>query len=151
MQAGLPSLPFAGASFDTVVCTLVLCSVDDQAAALTEIARVLAPGGRLLFLEHVRAPDNPRLARLQDLVDRPHRLLAAGCRPNRRTEEALAASPLSVEWLVRGVPAERAGDRATDDHGVGSGPLVLCKSAGRQTRSLPRQARFRHDAGARPR
>jgi ubiquinone/menaquinone biosynthesis C-methylase UbiE len=101
-QAGLPSLPFADASFDTVVCTLVLCSVDDQAAGLAEIARVLAPRGTLLFLEHVRATDGTTLARLQDLIARPHRVVAAGCRPNRRTEDALTASPLEVDWLVHG-------------------------------------------------
>jgi SAM-dependent methyltransferase len=100
-QAGLPTLPFADGRFDTVVCTLVLCSVDDQAAALAEIARVLAPGGRLLFLEHVRAAEGAALGRVQDAVEAPHRLVAAGCRPNRRTEDALAASPLTVEWLVR--------------------------------------------------
>jgi SAM-dependent methyltransferase len=101
-KAGLPSLPFADARFDTVVCTYVLCSIDDQAAALAEIARVLAPGGSLLFLEHVRASDGSALGRVQDLIEVPHRLAAAGCRPNRRTEDTLAASPLEVQWLVHG-------------------------------------------------
>jgi ubiquinone/menaquinone biosynthesis C-methylase UbiE len=101
-QAGLPSLPFADGRFDTVVCTYVLCSVDDPAAALAEIFRVLVPGGSLLFLEHVRAGEGTALGRLQDLIEAPHRLAAAGCRPNRRTEQALAQSPLDVEWLVRG-------------------------------------------------
>src|SRR6185312_4095723 len=48
-------LPFADASLDTVVSTLVLCTVDDPVAALSEIARVLRPDGRLLFIEHVRS------------------------------------------------------------------------------------------------
>jgi SAM-dependent methyltransferase len=101
-QAGLPSLPFADGRFDTVVCTYVLCSVDDPAAALAEIARVLATGGSLLLLEHVRAEEGTALGRLQDAIEVPHRLAAAGCRPNRRTEHVLAASPLQVDWLVHG-------------------------------------------------
>jgi ubiquinone/menaquinone biosynthesis C-methylase UbiE len=101
-QAGLPALPFADGRFDTVVCTYVLCSVENPAAALAEIARVLAPGGSLLFLEHVRAREGTALGRLQDAIAAPHRLAAAGCRPNRRTEDALAASSLRVDWLVHG-------------------------------------------------
>ncbi len=100
--AGLPSLPFEAARFDTVVCTYVMCSVTDQAAALAEIARVLVRGGSLLFLEHVRAREGTALGRVQDAIAAPHRLAAAGCRPNRRTEDALAASSLQVDWLVHG-------------------------------------------------
>jgi ubiquinone/menaquinone biosynthesis C-methylase UbiE len=100
--AGLPSLPFDDASYDTVVMTFVLCSIADVSGALREIARVLKPGGRLLFLEHVRAADGSVLASVQDLVERPHRLVADGCRPNRRTERLLRDSPLTVEWLERG-------------------------------------------------
>jgi ubiquinone/menaquinone biosynthesis C-methylase UbiE len=102
LRAGLPLLPFADGRFDTVVCTYVLCSVDDPAAAVEEIARVLAPGGSLLFLEHVRAGEGTLLGRVQDVMEAPHRLAAAGCRPNRRTAEALAQSSLDVEWLVHG-------------------------------------------------
>lgn len=100
--AGLPSLPFDDKSFDTVVCTYVLCSVPDPAAALSEIWRVLVPGGSLLFLEHVRAREGTALGRVQDVIELPHRLAAAGCRPNRRTEKTLERSPLDVEWLVHG-------------------------------------------------
>jgi ubiquinone/menaquinone biosynthesis C-methylase UbiE len=100
-SAGLPSLPFRDERFDTVVCTYVLCSVDDPAAALAEIWRVLAPGGSLLFLEHVRAGEGTALGRLQDLIEALHRL-AAGCHPNRRTAELLAASPLEVVSLHHG-------------------------------------------------
>ena len=101
-RAGVPSLPFDDATYDTVVVTFVLCSIDDVSAALGEIARVLKPEGRLLFLEHVRAADGSVLAFVQDLVQRPHRLVADGCRPNRRTEGLLRDSPLTVAWLERG-------------------------------------------------
>jgi ubiquinone/menaquinone biosynthesis C-methylase UbiE len=107
-RAGFPRLPFADATFDTVVMTYVLCSVADPARALTEIARVLAPGGRLLFLEHVRAPAGSTLGRVQALTAGAHRLLADGCRPDRRTEAVLRASPLSVAWLERGEQASAA-------------------------------------------
>ena len=64
------------------------------AGALVEIARVLRPGGRYLFIEHVRSTSNRVLGGFQDLVEIPHRYLAAGCHPNRRTEQLLAESPL---------------------------------------------------------
>jgi ubiquinone/menaquinone biosynthesis C-methylase UbiE len=101
--AGFPSLPIDDASFDTIVVTYVLCSIADVPAALREVARLLRPGGRLLFLEHVRAADRSVLATVQDLVARPHRLVADGCRPNRRTERLLRDSSLTVTWLERGV------------------------------------------------
>lgn len=96
------NLPCAEQSFDTVVGTFVLCSVDEQALALREIARVLVPGGRYLFLEHVRAPDGTALGRVQDLIDAPHAYLAAGCHPNRDTARAIRDSPLELQQLQRG-------------------------------------------------
>ena len=102
VQAGAESLPFAENSFDTVVCTYVLCTVPDPARALVEVERVLAPGGRFLFLEHVHAGEGTLLGRFQDLVELPHRYLAAGCHPNRRTAALLSKSPLLVEQLERG-------------------------------------------------
>lgn len=78
------ALPFRAGSFDTVVTTLVFCTVADPARAAREIARVLKPGGRFLFLEHVRAA-TPGRARLQDLLTPLQRRLAAGCHPNRDT------------------------------------------------------------------
>src|ERR1700758_302659 len=65
LRAPAEDLPFKDDSFDTVVATLVLCTVDDQPRALHELCRVLRPGGRLLFIEHVRS-DDQKLARLQD-------------------------------------------------------------------------------------
>lgn len=102
VRAGAEALPFADGSFDTVVGTYVLCTVPEPARALAEIVRVLAPGGRLLFLEHVHAGEGTALGRIQDLVELPHRYLAAGCHPNRRTAALLEASELEIERLEHG-------------------------------------------------
>ena len=88
-------LPLADGSVDTVVSTLVLCSVEQPVAVLDEIKRVLAPGGQLLFLEHVRA-DSARLAAWQDRLETPWRRFAEGCRCNRPTVELIDAAGLPV-------------------------------------------------------
>jgi SAM-dependent methyltransferase len=102
VQAGAERLPFEDESFDTVVGTYILCTIPDPARTLNEIARVLRPEGRYLFLEHVHAGEGTWLGRFQDLVEWPHRYLAAGCHPNRRTAGLLDASPLEVGRLERG-------------------------------------------------
>jgi len=79
----------------------VLCSVPDQAAALREVRRVLRPGGQLLFAEHVRSSD-PGCAKWQDRLERPWKLIAAGCHPNRDTRAALEAAGFSVELTEQG-------------------------------------------------
>ena len=94
-------LPADDASVDTVVSTLVLCSVRDQDRALAEIRRVLKPGGELLFMEHVRA-DDPKRARWQDRLERPWRVVAMGCHPNRSTLERIQAAGFDVQDLRRG-------------------------------------------------
>src|SRR5579884_269510 len=88
-----------GATFDTVVVTYVLCSVPDQDEALAEVARVLKPEGRLLFLEHVRSAD-PNLARRQDRMRPLYNLF--GCNPNRDTLARIQGSPLTVESVEHG-------------------------------------------------
>ncbi len=91
------SIPFPDNSFDSVHVGLVLCSVDDVAATLGEIRRVLAPGGRLVVLEHVRG--DGAMGRFQDLIARPWSWLASGCHPNRRTIDAIAAAGFDTEGL----------------------------------------------------
>jgi ubiquinone/menaquinone biosynthesis C-methylase UbiE len=102
VQTGAEELPFEDESFDTVVATFILCTVPDPARALREMFRVLAPGGRYLFFEHVHAGDGTVLGRFQDLVEVPHRYLAAGCHPNRRTAQLLESSPMEVQRLEHG-------------------------------------------------
>ena len=101
VQAPAEQLPFEDGSFDTVVSTLVLCTVDDQAQSLRELKRVLRPGGRLLFMEHVRAEDGQRLARWQDRMRPIGVRMAHGCRCNRRTVDGIRAAGFEVTDLER--------------------------------------------------
>ena len=100
VEADAEALPFPDRSFDTVVCTLVLCSVSDLRRALDELRRVLRPEGSLLFLEHVRSGD-PRTARLQDRVNPVWRFVANGCNCNRPTLSLIEGS-FSVAEVERG-------------------------------------------------
>jgi SAM-dependent methyltransferase len=101
VAAPAEAMPFDEDSFDTAVATLVLCTVPDPAAAITELARVLKPGGRLLFIEHVRSDDADR-ARWQDRLEKPWRFMADGCYCNRDTEATLTASAFRIEQLAHG-------------------------------------------------
>lgn len=106
-DAAATALPFSDGSVDTVVSTLVLCTVADPAAALREIARVLRSGGQLLFIEHVRASSRFSAAR-QDLLLRPWRGFAGGCVCNRPTLELMRACGFTVsaeQAVWRGMPA----------------------------------------------
>jgi ubiquinone/menaquinone biosynthesis C-methylase UbiE len=100
VEAAAEHLPFEDRSFDSVVSTLVLCSVESPGGAAAEIARVLKPDGRLLYLEHVRSDDDA-LARWQDRLERPWGWLGAGCHPNRDTVAQLEATGLVSESVVR--------------------------------------------------
>jgi ubiquinone/menaquinone biosynthesis C-methylase UbiE len=95
VRAPAEQLPFEDGSFDVVVTTLVLCTVDDQARALDEAHRVLKPGGKLLFLEHVRA-DDAKLARWQDRLNGFQKKFACGCNCNRDTLSAIQAHGFSI-------------------------------------------------------
>lgn len=101
VQAPAESLPFPDSSFDCVTCTMVLCTVPEPADALAEVARVLKPGGKFLFLEHVRSED-AGFARRQDWLEKPWRFIADGCHCNRDSLAAIEASPLTVASVKRG-------------------------------------------------
>ncbi|MFF0463786.1 class I SAM-dependent methyltransferase [Streptomyces mexicanus] len=96
-----------GGEVDTVVSTLVMCTADAPDLALREVRRVLRPGGRLLFLEHVRS-GSPRLAAWQDRLAGPWRRFADGCHCNRATEDLIRGCGLKVDYLHqaswRGMP-----------------------------------------------
>jgi ubiquinone/menaquinone biosynthesis C-methylase UbiE len=93
-------------SVDAVVSTLVLCSVPDVATNLTEIGRVLKPGGRFLFIEHVAAPPGTRLRRVQGLIRPLWSAFADGCHPDRDTGATLDAAGFKrVRYQPFTVPA----------------------------------------------
>jgi ubiquinone/menaquinone biosynthesis C-methylase UbiE len=85
-------LPLETGSVDFVVSTLVLCSVVDQGRAIREAIRVLKPGGRFIFIEHVAAPTGTLLRRIQSGIRPLWKEVCDGCRPDRATREALEAS-----------------------------------------------------------
>src|SRR4051794_36111648 len=91
IRAPAEDLPFDDDSFDVVVSTLVLCTVDDQPHAVRELRRVLRPGGRLLFIEHVRSEET-KLARWQDRLNGVNRVVGHGCNCNRATLDTLRAA-----------------------------------------------------------
>jgi ubiquinone/menaquinone biosynthesis C-methylase UbiE len=107
LDASAERLPFADETVDTVVSTLVLCTVDAPDLALQQIGRVLRPGGQLLFLEHVRS-ESPRLAYWQDRLAGPWRRFAESCHCNRATVELIRACGLELGHVLqaswRGMP-----------------------------------------------
>lgn len=102
LQAPAERIPLPDASADTVVCTLVLCTVPDLDATLAEIRRLLRPDGRLLFIEHVAAEPGTRLRRWQDRLERPWRRFAHGCHTNRDTVQALRNAGFALEQIDHG-------------------------------------------------
>ncbi len=101
VEASAEDLPFDDDSFDTVVATLVLCTVPNPERALAEARRVLVEGGKLLFLEHVRS-SHPGAARWQDRLERPWGFFAAGCHPNRPTGQLIADAGFWIDSLEPG-------------------------------------------------
>jgi ubiquinone/menaquinone biosynthesis C-methylase UbiE len=91
-------LPFAADSFDTVVCTLTLCSIPDAEHALREVRRVLKPGGRFLFLEHGLAPD-PGVARWQHRLTPLQRRIGGGCHLDRPTAQLVSGSGMTLQGM----------------------------------------------------
>jgi SAM-dependent methyltransferase len=99
--AAVGALPFGDGSFDGVVSTLVLCSVPDVAKALAELRRVLRPGGRFFFLEHVAAEDRPSRLAWQRRIEPLWARLAGNCHLTRRTGDAIRQAGFVVERETR--------------------------------------------------
>ena len=95
------AIPFADSSFDSVVCTFTLCSVQDPAQVLSETRRILRPGGVALFLEHGRAPDAD-VAKWQDRIEPFWKPLAGGCHLTRPIGSAFRGAGFEVEPLGQG-------------------------------------------------
>lgn len=89
-------IPFPASTFDTAVCTYTLCSVDDPDRTLSELHRILKPGGRLLFLEHGRAPDE-KVARWQERIEPYWKPIAGGCHLTRPVGAKLRGAGFEVE------------------------------------------------------
>ena len=102
-EASAEELPFESDSFDTVVGTLVMCSVPNPQRALAEIKRVLKPGGEYRFYEHVRY-ESAFGAFWQDAVLPVWRWFAAGCHPNRDTVQAIRNAGFDVVELEKSKP-----------------------------------------------
>ncbi len=100
IEAAAEELPFDDGSFDAVVATLVLCTVENPVRAVSEARRVLVEGGRFLYLEHVRSA-RPGLARWQDWLERPWGWVSGGCHPNRATDQLLAGAGFWIDSLER--------------------------------------------------
>jgi ubiquinone/menaquinone biosynthesis C-methylase UbiE len=141
IDAPAERLPFADGTVDTVVSTLVLCTVGTPELALREIARVLAPGGQLLFIEHVRAASRVG-SFLQELLAAPWRRFANGCRCNQQTVTMMAACGFELdvsEARWRGMPAivkplVYGCGRYFDASDPGAEPVQAVGAAGGKTR-----------------
>ncbi len=102
LDAHAEAIPLQDGSVDAVLATVVLCSVRSPERAVTEVCRVLRPGGRFVFFEHVAAPRGSWRRARQRLVAPASRMLDRGCDPSRETSQVLAAAPfreLHVEWF----------------------------------------------------
>lgn len=96
VQARAEALPFRQGTFSTALSGLVLCSVNDPGQALGEVRRVLAAGGVMRALEHVRSPVRWK-ARLQDWTQPAWTAFSGGCHPNRNTEQAVESAGFLID------------------------------------------------------
>jgi ubiquinone/menaquinone biosynthesis C-methylase UbiE len=101
LQSAEQPLPLADASIDTVVVTWSLCSIPNVAQALEQMKRVLKPSGRLIFIEHGRAPD-PRVAAWQDRLMPLWKHVGGGCHLNRKIDGLITAAGFRIDELKTG-------------------------------------------------
>jgi ubiquinone/menaquinone biosynthesis C-methylase UbiE len=100
-RASAEQLPFASAAFDTVVMTWTLCSIVHPVAPLSEINRVLKPGGRLLFVEHGLSPE-PRIARWQHRLTPCWKCIGGGCHLDRKMDDLIRAAGFGFDVIETG-------------------------------------------------
>ena len=101
LESGAEAIDLSDNTVDAVVSTLVLCTVDDPAQVLSEVRRILRPGGRFIFIEHVAAPKKSWRRLLQNVLHGPWRYLFEGCNTNRDTESILRAAGFQSVELER--------------------------------------------------
>lgn len=102
IRAGIgEAMPFDDASFDTILVTYTLCSVHDQRQVLTEMKRVLRPGGKALFLEHGAAPD-PEPAKWQRRIEPVWKRIGGNCHMTRPIAAAYEAAGFRIGWMDKG-------------------------------------------------
>ncbi len=118
--AAAEALPFPDGTFDVVVSTMVLCTVDDLPRALAEVRRVLKPGGLFVFCEHVRG--RGLRGRTQDLIVPLWRRIGAGCRPNRDIRAAIEAAGLTCRDIETAYPRPNIPITVPLIHGVAVAP-----------------------------
>jgi len=112
-------IPFPDRFFDTVVCTFTLCSVSDPSAVLSEMRRILRPDGRILFLEHGRAPD-AAVVRWQRRIEPVWKRLAGGCHLTRPIGSAFRGAGFAVEPLGQGYLSKAPRFAGWNEWGVAS-------------------------------
>jgi len=100
-DGALDSLPFSNGAFDCVACMFVLCSVPDLQHAIGEIRRVLLPGGRLVFMEHVAAEGRPDRLKWQRRLEPLWKRISGNCHLTRNTEQAILDSGFAMEQIER--------------------------------------------------
>jgi ubiquinone/menaquinone biosynthesis C-methylase UbiE len=101
IRASAEHLPFSGSAFDTIVMTWTLCSIPNPMAALTEMRRVLRPGGRLIFVEHGLSPEI-RTARWQHRLTPYWKRISGGCHLDRKTDDLVRAAGFQINAVETG-------------------------------------------------
>lgn len=101
LRASAEDLPLADAVFDTIVMTWTLCSIPNPMAALTEMRRVLRPGGRLIFVEHGLSPEI-RVARWQQRLTPYWKRIGGGCHLDRKTDDLIRGAGFQIDAIETG-------------------------------------------------
>jgi ubiquinone/menaquinone biosynthesis C-methylase UbiE len=108
IEASAEAIPLDDRSVDTVVTTWTLCSIPDAAMALTEMRRVLRPGGKLLFVEHGMAPDR-NVRRWQDWLTPAWKCISGGCHLNRPISAMIESAGFRIDRVETGyMPGPKA-------------------------------------------